>query len=243
MRTARKLMLLATMAIAAMALAAPSAFAQNEPLAHDQDPDVRVFQEVAGTDPACPAVTPATPPVSGTFATAGGCRIHASGPNIVLRAHVFGIESIDSTCNVEFDLRIDAAGEGYLAHHEFTQGTQGVCERRACDQTEAVIPPTGQSEGRPWRFFGNEVGPGNEEITALFCIQERSEVGGARTHCEVSLALTNPTLHRPRVTAADDACHGVAGFRGEVTGVFNVEATPGTTGENQAEQQVEILHP
>jgi hypothetical protein len=247
MRIARKLMLLAVMAIAATALAAPSAFAQSEPLAHDQTPNVRVFQEVAGVDPVCPAVSPASPPGSGTFATSGGCRVHASAPNVVLRAHVFGVESVDSTCNVEFDMRVDGAGEGYLTHHEFTQGTQGTCERRACDQSEAPpFPPTpgvAQSEGRPWRYHGHEEGPGNEVVTALFCIQERSELNGPRTHCEVSLALTSPTLHRPRVTGNDSACHGTAGFRGEVTGVFNVEAVPGTTGEGQLEQQVEILHP
>ena len=243
MRLARKLTLLAVMAIAAMAVAAPSAFAQTEPLAHDQDTGgVIVNQEPAGT--ACPAVTPVAPPATPeVFAAAGGCRVHISGTAIVLTAHVFGIESTDSTCNVEMDMRVDSGGEGWLSHLEFTQGATGTCTRRACHQTEAgTPPPTGQSEGRPWGFYGDETGPGTEVIRALFCVEPRGNPNGALTHCDITLPLTQTAVHRYRVIGTDTPCSGTAGFRGEITGTLAVEAALGTTGEGQAEQNVEIAH-
>ena len=63
MRTARKLTLLAMLAIAATALTAPTTFAQVEPELHNQTPRIIVQQEVhAATDVACPTVTPTPPP-------------------------------------------------------------------------------------------------------------------------------------------------------------------------------------
>jgi hypothetical protein len=241
MRLARKLVLLATMAMAAMALAAPSAFAQSEPLAHHAVPDIQVRAEPAGT--LCPAVT-----INATrTVAAGGCIVHGSGPNIVLVAHVFGVESVQSTCNVEFDLRIDADGEGFLTHQELTQGTQGVCTRRPCGSL-----PAG-TEGRPWEVSGRETGTvaPREILTALFCVETLNSDGthSSPTHCEVDVPMTEPTNHRYTFTTPGAPTgggaegHGPAGFRCEVSGVFSTEATqPSPTGEGGTRTQVEVNH-
>lgn len=245
MSFARKLVLLAMAAIAVTAMAAPSAFAQNEPLAHNQTPKLEVRAEPAAT--LCPAVTPSPAPNPAPGVTGGGCRVHASGPNIVLLQHVFGAESVASTCNVEFDARLDAQAEGYLTHSELTQGTQGTCTRRPCGLGLAGTP-----EGRAFSAYGREVGPGSEQVTALFCVENLD--GSTDTHCEVDIPFTEPTNHRyrfltpPQNPAGQPANsggapgHGPAGFRCELAGQFDTEAVLGTTGENQAEQQVEVNH-
>jgi hypothetical protein len=245
MRLARKLVLLAMMAIAAMAVVAPSAFAQNEPLVHNQDPQAEVRAEPGGG--LCPAVTPA-PPAPATpevFTTGGGCRLHITGPDIVLTAHVFGIESTDSTCDVEFDMRVDGQGEGYLSHFEFTPTAsgQGTCTRRACHQSEAgTPPPTGQSEGRPWGFWGREVATGAINITALFCVEPRGNPNGAETHCQIVLPLTEIANHHYRVVGNDTPCAGTAGFRGEITGTLEAEEPPFNSSPEGAYSEVEINH-
>jgi hypothetical protein len=241
---ARKLTLLAMLAIAATALAAPSAFAQVEPLAHNQTPLLIVQQEVHGAvDANCPLVTPSPPPVPGPLVTAGGCRSHASAPNVELFAHLSagGTEVLISTCDVEFDIRIDAAGEGYLSHQEFTQGTAGVCTRRPCGQT---APPT--SEGRAYSFFLRETEPApTERGTVLFCTEAIDGTGAS--HCEITVPVTEPTPHAYRFTAADASGHGAIFPHCELGSaaspdLFNTEAALGTTGEAQAEQELEIRH-
>jgi hypothetical protein len=241
MRIARKLMLLALTALAAMALAAPSAFAQGpetEPLAVPASTDLSVTAEPAGT--ACSAVTPATPPVSGVFTTAGGCVVHGGGNNIVLSGHLFGIESTDSTCTVEFDLRTDGSGRGYLAHQEFTTGTTGTCTRKPCDQATFTSP---QSEGRPWRGYASEsqTGAPEETIRVLFCVEDRDADGGNRRHCNVVVPFTETANHRYPFTANDVNASGTP--RCEINGTFTTEATQvSPSGEGQNRTQVEVNH-
>ena len=242
MRIARKLTLLAMLAIAATALAAPSAFAQTEPELHNQTPRLIVAQEVhAANDLACPAVTPSPPPNPGPLATVGGCRQHYTAPNVVLVAHLSagGTEIVVSTCNVEFDLRIDSAGEGYIAHQEFTQGTEGTCTRRACGQ---VTPPT--SEGRAYTIYGQETevavqGP-RETLVALFCTEALDGTGAS--HCEITVPFTQGATHRYTFAAADASGHGTVFPHCELTGTFTQEAVLQNTGEAQLEQNIEIRH-
>ncbi|HYI99594.1 MAG TPA: hypothetical protein VEX36_07970 [Thermoleophilaceae bacterium] len=242
MRIARKLTLLAMLAIAATALAAPSAFAQTEPELHNQAPRLIVAQEVhAANDIACPAVTPSPPPNPGPLVTVGGCRGHFSAPNVVLSAHLSagGTEVVVSTCNVEFDIRLDSAGEGYIAHQEFTQGTAGTCTRRACGQ---VTPPT--SEGRAYTVYLQEAetagqGP-REEAVVLFCTEALDGTGAG--HCEITVPMNQTATHRYQFNAVDRSGHGAIFPHCELTGLFTEEATLGTTGEGQLEQRVEIRH-
>ncbi|HYI99583.1 MAG TPA: hypothetical protein VEX36_07915 [Thermoleophilaceae bacterium] len=250
MRLARKLMLLAVMAIAAMALAAPSAFAQHgpetEPLALPANTDLSVAAEPAGTP--CGNVFPSPPPAStGVFGTSGGCLVHGGAANVVLSGHLFGIELVDSTCNVEFDLRVSGTATGYLTHQEFTQGTAGTCTRRPCDypvapNEEPVFP---QNESRPWRAFARElnVSPGNEAINVLFCVENRHSLTPRANprHCNIVVPFVETTNHRYTFTANDREGSTNSGSRCELTGTFTTEATQLAGGES-TRSQVEINH-
>ena len=238
MRLARKLTLLVMAAMSVAALVAPQAFAQ-EPLVHNQNPELEARVEPGGT--LCPPVTPSPAPVPGPTATAGGCRVHARGLNIVLVAHIFGFESVDSTCDTEFDARLDGSAEGYLTHAEITQGTQGTCTRRPCGSTSPGV------EGRAWSGFGRERGAvtPREGITVLFCLWGLENQ--TNTHCEVTIPFTETeggvaTNHRYHFIANDTPCHGTAGFRGELTGEWNTEMVSEINGEMQDEQRVEVNH-
>jgi hypothetical protein len=245
---ARKLTLLAMLAIAATALAAPSAFAQTstEPELHNQTPRLIVQQEVhaGGADVNCPLVTPSppvSPPALPPVTAGGGCRAHVtSGAQTLPFSHhdAAGAEAIVSVCSMEFDIRVDIAGEGYITHQEFT-GAVGTCNIKPCGQTA----PGG--EGRIWSFWmqENEIAgnPVRERLTFLFCLEPI--LGGAASHCEVALPLSQPTTHRYRLTAVNVGGHSPAGTtRCEWDGVFDVEATPGSSGEALNEQNIEIRH-
>jgi len=251
MRLARKLMLLAVMAIAAMALAAPSAFAQHgpetEPLALPANTDLSVAAEPAGT--VCSNVLPATPPATGLFTTSGGCLVHGGGNNVVFCGHLFGIELVDSTCNVEFDLRVSGTGTGYLTHQELTQGTAGTCSRRPCNfpltapNEEPVAP---QGESRPWRGYARElnVAPGNEAINVLFCVENRHTLTPRTNvrHCNIVVPFVETTNHRYTFTANDrEGSTASNGTRCELTGTFTTEATQLAGGESPR-TQVEVNH-
>jgi hypothetical protein len=236
MNFAHKLTLLATFAVSAAALAVPTALAQTEPLLHNQTPQLIAQQEVHGAnDIACPAVTPTPAPNPSPTVTSGGCRMHFSGPSTSLSAHLSagGTEVTISMCDVEFDVRLDSAAEGYISHQEFTGGS---CFRRACGQ---VTPPT--SEGRAYSFFVRETEPEPaERATALFCTEALD--GSGPTHCEVTLPASAPVRHEVRLTAADVSGHGTVFPHCEMTGTFDTEATLGTSGEGQLEQRLEIRH-
>jgi hypothetical protein len=54
--------------------------------------------------------------------------------------------------------------------------------------------------------------------------------------------MIQPSLHRYRFTAADVSGHGTAFTHCELTCMFDEEAVLATTGENRAEQRVEVRH-
>jgi hypothetical protein len=241
MRLARKTMLLAMLALAASALASPSVFGHNtEPLLHNQTPRLIVQQEVhAANDVACPAVLPTPAPNPSPLVTSGGCRFHISGLSINFSEHTSaGAESIITTCNIEADARIDAAGEGYLTHQELTQGVLGTCTRRACAQP---TPPTG--EGRAWSFYMQETEPApRERMVILFCL-ETLTTPTSIIHCEFTLPIAQTTTHMYEFVTNDLAGHNAPNFpRCEITGILRTEEPAGLTGENQARQNIEIRH-
>jgi hypothetical protein len=236
----RNMRLLMLMAIAAIAVAAPSAFAQTEPLVHNQAPRLIVQQEVHGaTDANCPDVVPATPPIMSPMVTSGGCRLHVSGMDIIFTYHqVGGTEVVAATCDLEFDLRLDASGEGWITHQEFTGPTCVDGGRRwACGQQ---APPT--DEGRAWSAYlhESELAP-RERLTAMLCTVPNPPQFTPQ-HCEIRIPVTEPTPHRYRFTMADASGHGGTFPHCELDGTLDVEAVLQTTGELQAEQRVEIRH-
>jgi hypothetical protein len=241
MRFTRKLMLLAMLALAATALAAPSAFAQDvEPELHNQTPRLIVQQEIhAANDVNCPAVTPSPPPNPAPTLTAGGCRLHVASAGVVapIQHDAAGNEMIVgvAVCTMEFDLRIDSAGEGYLSHQEFT-GPIGQCNTKPCGQ---VTPPT--SEGRAFSFHARETEPAPREVaTLLFCFEPLPS--GTPSHCEITVPFSQTATHRYSFTASDTPSHSAATPRCELTGTFVTEAGGPLSGEGQARQNVEIRH-
>jgi hypothetical protein len=234
MRLARYLASLVTMAAVAAALAAPTAVGQGseaEPMAHPASTGIQVLGEPSGAG--CTAVTPATPPATGTFATSGGCVAHMGGSNIVVSGHLFGIESVDTTCNMEFDLRTSGAGKGYAVHQEFTQGTQGTCTRDPCDE-----PPA-----RGWRFHLKVVlTPLKIKVfEILICLEDRGTSGTSsnRRHCRVQIPFTETANHRYTFTANDINASGTP--RCELNGTFTTEATQVSPNEEgQSRTQIEV---
>jgi len=198
MRYARKLALLATMVAAVLAMTAASASAQG----------LNITQEPGGAP--CPAVSQVGHTIS------GGCVVHAvSVGTITLRAHVFGFESVDSVCTNEFTARLNAAGSGFLT----AQNLAGAgCTRRPCAE-EAT------GTRLPWAGTGRETGPGTEGITVNFCLWGLTNE--TATNCEVTVPFseTAGVNHNYTFVANDTPCHGVAGFRGELTGTWRTEGT------------------
>jgi hypothetical protein len=238
MRFTRRRTLLAMLAIAVPALAAPSALAQTEPELHNQSPRLIVAQEVHGAaDLACPAVVPTPPAAVSPNVTSGGCRVHvASVGNVPLVGHVSagGSEVVVVVCQWEFDIRIDAAGEGWVTHQEFS-GPLEFCTRQPCGVTAA-------QENRAYSFHMSEVEPParTENAQLLFCTEPIGVTQPA--HCEVTFPLSQTSTHRYSFVGNDVSGHGTTFPRCELSGTFNVEAALGTSGEGNVEQQIEIRH-
>lgn len=207
MRFMRKSTLPVMLALTATGIAAPPVFAQTEPLAHNQAPRLIVQQEVhAGADVNCPVVTPTPAPNPGPLTTSGGCRLHVAGSNVSLSEHLTagGTEVQTSNCTVELDVRLDAAGEGYATHQEFT-GDTSTCTKKPCGQT---TPPTG--EVRAFSLYLQEAEPApTERLVILLCLENRNGSGGA-SHCEITQSVSQPTRHRYQFAAVDASGHGAA---------------------------------
>ena len=157
MRIARKLMLLATMAMAAMALMAPSASAT--------DPNIQIVDE-SGTP--CPGVQRDAPESAHTVS--GGCFIHAEG-EVRYFLHIFGIESTEAICRVEFEGRIQANGEGYITA---VTETPHPPEDEQCNDATVEECTEAQSNVHgnefPWHGTGEEIDTGVVEAHFDVCL-------------------------------------------------------------------------
>lgn len=208
MRNARKLMLFAVMALAAMALAAPAAFGQAEGIE-----TIEITNET-GANAHCPVLTP----------TGGGCLIHATseGP-VELRKHVFGIESHITSCENEFWGRVNEDGEGRITHQQLTDPS---CQRQPCKVSGVSTP---------WPAHGDEgEGPapieGTEKLTTVFCVEPLG--GGTDESCEIEVPFgtednTLPADHEYEFGhSLEIPGHGVGGFRCELVGHWHTEVGP-----------------
>jgi hypothetical protein len=238
MRIARKLALLAVPALAVTALAAPSAFAQVEPELHNQAPRLIAQQEVHNAaDVNCPAVVPTPPVAVSPTTTSGGCRFHViSAGTMALSAHLTagGTEVVASECDIEFDVRLDVAAEGWVHHTEFLN-IPGVCTKRAC----GTIPP---NEGRAYSLHIQEVEPPARTEQFIFLLCTENLDGSQPAHCEITIPVTQASPHRYRLAAADVPGHGTTFPHCEFSGTLDAEAAGGTSGEAQLYQNVEIRH-
>jgi hypothetical protein len=125
MRFARKLALLAVAVVAALAVMAPAASATNN--------TVEIRKGAGGH---CPA----------SLVAGDVCKTHAEG-EATLFGHVFGIESTEATCHVEFEGLLSETGAGRITSYTPTNGGHGEtnCETvsPACSGS---LPWTGDSE-------------------------------------------------------------------------------------------------
>ena len=155
MRVARKLALLVVSAAALMALIAPVASA-TEP--------ITVTNE-AGTAN-CPAVN--KNPANDHDIT-GGCLIHAEG-EATMFFHIFGIESTEATCRVEFEGRVGGNGEGYVMSQLVTPHPNDA----GCDDSTAE--PCSEAEHPnatefPWHGTSEEINNGVVKAHYDICIE------------------------------------------------------------------------
>jgi hypothetical protein len=176
MRLARKLFLLAAMAITALALTATAANAQ-----------VEVLEEDGGH---CPPV------VVDVHLVSGGCDIeYRSEAHIPLVAYVSGNPVIVSNCRVHLSARVGETGAGYVNAALFSNEdppTNPPCTRAPCDE----LGRFGFSEMIPWPLHIEENAAGQESIEAEFCLRTiASGEGGAQTRCQVHLPFRQVVTH------------------------------------------------
>ena len=268
MRIARKLVLLAIMAIAATALAAPSALAASasqhdsrsvEPQLPHTAPELQVREETSNV--LCAAVNPAAGTVPSPTLTSGGCKAHVRGHNIRLIAHISGgIEVETFNCDWEFELRIDSTGRGWITHQEIVdsvEGPAGGCFRHPCPQLPEPAEP---AEAKAWGFSLRERGlvAPRETATVLLCLSPRDGEHGAQTHCELEIPFTETeaglaTNHRYHLNLnpADPVTGGIPchhspteEFRAEFIGELNTEMVNSLAGAEGGvvEHRIEINH-
>ena len=106
MRIARKLMLLAAMAIAALAITASTAAAEIEP--------VEVVNEATAEH------------------CAPTCTVHATGSGTAISAHFMGNEFPQLLCNDEFSGSISEGAEGEIHTQEWMPVSAGSCWKEPC---------------------------------------------------------------------------------------------------------------
>jgi hypothetical protein len=182
----------------------------------------------------CPAVT-----LSGTDVD-GGCLIHAKSENfgrgagVEFRKHVFGIESHITRCDFEFWGRVDEDATGY----GFEQQLSGAnCTRKACDE---------ESESIQWVAVAGEIAPQTETMTMGFCFENSFNDEGDES-CEVDLPFKNnpATDHRTELGSAlavEFSGHGVSGFRCELAGHWNSEASGTVSHDGQLPTNLTVNH-
>lgn len=237
----RKLMLLASMVLAAMALAAPSAMAEHE----TPEGDLTVTNEDTATS--CGTATRTGTDVN------DGCLIHAESegfeagaPSVVLRKHVFGVESTITTCHNEFFGRVGGNAAGWILEQQLSGAG---CTRAACDEVDP-------GESRPWHAVGHESLLANDpepvgsrdpqHLTVDFCVEPVGPPHGAEETCIIEVPFTQfdtGTTHTQEFGhggGLEMDGTGLGGFRCEIKGHWQTET--GGTHDGQAEQEVQVAH-
>ena len=119
----------------------------------------------------------ATEPIEGVTANhahcpslaAGGCPAHAEG-EATLFFHIFGIESTELTCRVEFEMRIGGNGEGYITSQTITpHPNDAACDNNTMEPCSEPEHPNATEF--PWHFFSEEIDGGVVKTHADMCIE------------------------------------------------------------------------
>jgi hypothetical protein len=220
MRLARKLFLLAAMAITALALTATTANAQIE-----------VIEEDGGH---CPPI------VVDVHLVSGGCDIeYRSEAHIPLVAYI-PAPVVVSNCRVHLSALIGENGAGYVTAASFSDEVPPAnppCTRAPCDEDGR----TGASEMVPWPLHIEETVANVETIEAEFCLRTiASGEGGAQTRCQVHLPLTqNLATHDHEIGAVGSEyfCEA-APFPTSVRNVHLINEVPAA----QSTEDIEVIH-
>jgi hypothetical protein len=236
MRNARKLLLLAVMAMTAMAFAAQTASAQTLEITNEAN------------NAHCSAVTIVKHDVN------NGCLIHANSEaaGVELRKHVFGVESHITKCKNEFHGRVDEDANGYIFEQVLSNLPVGpACTRAPCTEIEP-----GSGEGDPWAASGHEgssqepqeqtdpMEVENEYLTTNFCVKPVG--GGSDEQCEIDVPFFHyegepEENHITEFGHANElSSHGFSGFRCELIGHWITETHGVHDGE--AETEVHVAH-
>jgi hypothetical protein len=171
MRNVRKLFLSVAAAMAAVAFAASTAYAQT----------VEVSQEDGGH---CGSVTLVE------HVPTGGCSLKAvwTQPTVLVR-HIAGVGEVEfSQCGISFEMRINEDGHGYIYNQVFTVNG-GSCGRESCDE---VAP----HHDLPWEAqFREPFGGLDQEILRVtFCLaafDPGPAEGQTGTSCTVDITVTH----------------------------------------------------
>lgn len=230
MRTVRKLSLLVGAALATTAFVAPTALAQIE----EDHETLEVTNEASQQH--CPAVNQ-------DISVSSGCLIHATSEGgVLLRKHVFGIESSITTCNTETWGRVNEDAEGYIFHQQLTGAS---CQRQPCKVSGVSTPWPGHGDEAHNPGVDGETGvtsiEGTEVGTFTFCVEPIG--GGTDESCEISgpgngiLAVSHQG-EGGHVTEVPG--HGVGGFRCEIVGHGQTESTEGFLENDNTKQEESI---
>ena len=188
MRLARKLFLLAAMAIAALAMTASTASAQIVELSEE------------GGDH-CPAV------VKNVHDVTGGCHIEFESENEVpLVANVPGVGVVTlSNCEVHIEARVGEDGEGWVTQALLTghPAPSVPCTRTPCDEAAPSHVEL------PWEIHIEEDGPGLDFADVRFCLRPvANDEGVGNSFCTVHLPISDNGNHDYEIghTPSEDFC-------------------------------------
>ena len=216
MRLARKLFLLAAMAITALALTAGTASAQEQ--------SVEVENEATGVH---------------CSVAAANCDHHVvSVTPSVLTQHVFGSESQASSCTDEFVATLGENGNGAINTYTNDHVTNQACTRIKCNgvgepAAEASWPVTATGE-----TITNPETNDTGHLTVRFCLDTEDNPGGGGTHCNVEIDVSEEANHTYEFRAVDEPCPIAPPFiSAELDGHWISEGTPGT-----GQEDIEIVH-
>lgn len=218
MRLARKLFLLAAMAIAALAMTASTASAQIVELSEE------------GGDH-CPAV------VKNVHDVTGGCHIEFESENEVpLVANVPGVGVVTlSNCEVHIEARVGEDGEGWVTQALLTghPAPSVPCTRTPCDEAAPSHVEL------PWEIHIEEDGPGLEFADVRFCLRPvANDEGVGNSFCTVHLPISDNGNHDYEIGDNADAHCEPGDFPFDVwieTPHFQYE-------EGSTEPKIEIVH-
>jgi len=223
MRLARKLFLLAAMALAALALTATTANAQVEVI--DED----------GFNDHCPAVT-----VVNDHDVVGGCHVeYKSEGDVPLVVQTAGGPVTLSSCEFHLSGRVGENGSGYIDNALLTDEvppSNPPCTRTPCDEpSNAAHHPHAELL---WPIAFTEI-DGVETLEATFCLRPTANPeGSGNTPCEVHLPWTDNGGHNYEI--------------GAPTGIYSCENLPpvsitrahfvNETDPELGTEDVEIIH-